>query len=79
MFRTGLLEGGIMGPPNGLRFTRTAPIDRDMVRVHPDAKMAPILPTRSGVGWKRVLGCTLVCTDDYLLKSNTSTLKCTAG
>jgi hypothetical protein len=42
--------------PNDLRFTRAAPIDRDVVRAHLDAKMATILSTRSGVGWKRLLG-----------------------
>jgi len=43
-------------PPNGLRFTRAALIDRDVVRAHLDAKIAPILSTRSGVGCKRGLG-----------------------
>ena len=42
--------------PNGLRFTRAAPLNRDVVRVHLDAKIAPILSTRSGVGCKRGLG-----------------------
>ena len=41
---------------NGLRFTRAAPIDRDVVRAHLDAKIATILSTRSGVGCKRGLG-----------------------
>ena len=43
-------------PPNALRFTRAAPIDRDVVRVHLDAKIATILSTRSGVGCKRLFG-----------------------
>jgi hypothetical protein len=46
----------LMAAPNGLRFTRAAPLDRDVVRVHLDAKMATILSTRSGVGCKRGLG-----------------------
>jgi hypothetical protein len=46
-------------PPNGLRFTRAAPIDRNVVRAHLDAKIATILSTRSGVGCKRLL-CRLV-------------------
>jgi len=45
-------------PSNGLRFTRAAPIDRDVVRAHLNAKMATILSTRSGVGCKRLLGRT---------------------
>jgi len=43
-------------PPNGLRFTRAALTDRDVVRAHLDTKMATILSTRSGVGCKRGLG-----------------------
>jgi hypothetical protein len=41
---------------NGLRFTRAAPIDRNVVRAHLNAKTATILWTRSGVGCKRGLG-----------------------
>src|SRR5262245_13023369 len=39
---------------NALHPRRT--IDRDTLRAHLDAKMALILSTRSGVGWKRLLG-----------------------
>jgi hypothetical protein len=42
-------------PPNALPISRAAPIDRDDVRAHLDAKTAPILSTRSGVGCMNLL------------------------
>jgi hypothetical protein len=53
--QTGMAKDGDGKPPNGLRFTRAAPIDRDVVRAHLDTKIPPILSTRSGVGCKRWL------------------------
>jgi hypothetical protein len=35
--------------PNGLPITRAAPIDRNVVGAHLNAKIAPILSMRSGV------------------------------
>src|SRR6266498_3142046 len=45
-----------MVPPNGLPFSRAALIDRNDVRVLPDAKIAPASSTRSGVGCNGGLG-----------------------
>jgi hypothetical protein len=52
----GVSHGNQVEWPNGLRFTRAAPIDRNHVRAQLHAKMTTILSTRSGVGWKRLLG-----------------------
>jgi hypothetical protein len=50
--------GKHLEPPNGLRFTRAASLDRDERRDTPTFKMATILSPHSGVGWKRGLGRT---------------------
>ncbi len=49
-------EGGGLSRPNGLPFSRAALIDRNDVRVLPDAKIAPASSTRSGVGCNGGLG-----------------------
>src|SRR6266498_3600125 len=44
------------GPPNGLRVSRAAHIDRDNLRMKTAFKIATILGPRSGVGCTRRLG-----------------------
>jgi hypothetical protein len=45
-------------PPNGLRFTRAAPIDQGFAQANPRCNMTMIFGPHSGVGCKRGLGGT---------------------
>jgi hypothetical protein len=45
-------------PPNGLRISRAATIDRDCLHLHDTTKNRDDLGRRNGVGWMRWLGGT---------------------